>query len=180
MTADALTQNVKNPQFSDSHIFILGTMDLQNELLAYVLEKEIGTPCFVVENINTLFNNNKIDPARRLLLIDCNGRGLKGTLEDLRKDEKFNGFFFILALFNLQQGQGIEQKALQHGIKGFFYQHERLELFLKGVQALFQGEIWLARDILAECALQNNRPKRTVKFGKRLDLRQEKWRFSLS
>ena len=77
----AVMQNVKNPQFSDSHIFILGPLDLQNELLAYVLEKEIGTPCFVVENINTLFNNNKIDPARRLLLIDCNGRGLKGTPE---------------------------------------------------------------------------------------------------
>ena len=162
MSSNTVIQNKNNLQLSDGKIFILGSLDLQNELLVYVLEKEIGTSCSLVENINSLPNNDKIDPARQLLLIDCQERVLKRTFEDLRKDENIEGPSLILALFNLQPGQGIEQKALQHGIKGFFYQHERLELMLKGIQALFQGEIWLARDILVECVVQNNRPKRTV------------------
>ena len=162
MSSNAVIQNKSNLQLSDGQIFILGSLDLQNELLAYVLEKEIGSRCFVVEDINALTNKDKFGPAQQLLLIDCERKILNRIIEDLRKDENTAGSSSILALFNLQHGLGIEQKALQHGIKGFFYQHERLELFLKGIQALFQGEIWLARDILVECVVQNNRPKRTV------------------
>jgi len=163
MMSEVSIQNEKNPQISESQIFILGPIDFQNELLAYMLEKEIGTPCFIAENIKALFAaNNENDPAQRLLLIDCNGRVLKRILEDIKKDKQIAVFSLIIALFNLQHGKGIEQQALQLGIKGFFYRHERLELFMEGVHALFQSEVWLARDILVECVLQKNRPKRTI------------------
>ena len=162
MMSNVAMQNEKDPQIAESQIFVLGPIDFQNELLAYMLEKETGTPCFVAENIKTLFATyNEIDPVRRLLLIDCNGRVLKRILEDIRKEKKI-AVSLIIALFNLRHGQGIEQQALQLGIKGFFYKHERLELFMEGVHALFQGEVWLARDILVECVLQKNRPKRTI------------------
>ena len=163
MMSEAPMQNEKDLQISESQIFILGPIDFQNELLAYMLEKETGTPCFIAENIKALFATyNEIDAVRRLLLIDCNGKVLKRILEDIRKDKQIAVFSLIIALFNLQHGQGIEQQALQLGIKGFFYKHERLELFMEGVHAIFQGEVWLSRDILVECVLQNNRPKRTM------------------
>ena len=160
--SEAPMQNNKDPQISESQIFILGPIDFQNELLAYMLEKETGTPCFIAENIKALLTYNEIDGVRRLLLIDCNGRVLKRILEDIRKDKQIALFSLSIALFNLRHGQGIEQSALQLGIKGFFYKHERFELFMEGVHALFQGEVWLARDILVECVLQKNRPKRTI------------------
>ena len=155
-------QKKKNLNPSNNQIFILGLLDLQNELLAYVLEKEMDSCCCVVEDINYLPDNAVIDPARRLLFIDCERRVVNRLFDDLRKNENIADNTFILALFNLQHGRGIEQKALQYGIKGFFYQHERLELILKGVKALFHDETWLARDILVECAVNTKRQKGTA------------------
>ena len=58
------------------------------------------------------------------------------------------------ALFNLQKGTGIERRAFNKGIKGFFYRNDSLLQMLKGLRSLIQGEIWVSREILAQVALQ--------------------------
>jgi len=133
----------------DCQIVILGPRNLQNELLAYVLEKETGASSRVAEAPQSVAEDVENQAKNRLLLVDCAGRIVKRTLEELQGNQAASSPDPTIALFSLQHGRGIEQDALQRGVKGFFYQNESLHLILRGVKALFRGEIWLSREVLA-------------------------------
>jgi len=149
----------KELPYSDCQVIILGPTNLQNELLAHVLEKEIGAGSCVVEEMETLPQKMDSEADKRLLLVDCSGCVIKTTLEGLFKNGWLADLPMTIALFMLQGGRGIEQNGLQYGVRGFFYQQDNLGLILKGVKTLFGGEIWLSREILAECAANNTRKR---------------------
>ena len=147
----------REPPHLDRQIIVLGPKNLQNELLAYVLEKETGTPSRVSEAMEPAAEQPENPAKKQLLFVDCAGRIVKRTLEELRANKTVANPDSIIALFSLQHGRGIEQDALQLGVKGFFYQYESLQLILRGVKALFRGEIWLSREVLAECVANSAR-----------------------
>ena len=141
----------------EHQIVILGPRNLQNELLAYVLEKETGVSSRVAEALLSDPSNTEQKATKRLLFVDCAGRIVKRTLEELQTTLKESSSTPIIALFSLQHGRGVEQEALQKGVKGFFYQGESVPLILRGVKALFKGEIWLSREVLAEAVANSAR-----------------------
>jgi LuxR family transcriptional regulator of csgAB operon len=141
----------------ERQIIILGPRNLQNELLAYVLEKETSVPSCVKDPEEPNAEQPGNQALAQLLFVDCAGRIVKRTLEELHSNKALVGPDSIIALFSLHHGRGIEQEALQRGVKGFFYQNESLQLILRGVKALFRGEIWLSREVLAECVANNAR-----------------------
>ena len=131
-------------------IIIDGPSNLLNELLAYVLEKEFGSHCLVTSTMSLSEIAMPAAAGRILLLIDCLHRhpGLRllefgqalGRLPDP----------LDIALFNISSGIGLEREAFPKGIKGFFYRHDNLAVFIKGVQALLLGQVWISREVLAE------------------------------
>ncbi len=79
-------------------------------------------------------------------------------------DEIFSRHF--VALFNVGHGLGIEERALERGVRGFFYTKDPQEMFPKGVRAIFQGELWVTREILSRYALGNRGKGRVYKKEK--------------
>jgi len=61
------------------------------------------------------------------------------------------------------QGLGIEERALEQGVRGFFYEKDPQEIFPKRVRAIFQGELWVTREILSRWALGNRVKGRVYK-----------------
>ena len=145
--------------YKNRQIIILGPQNLQNELFAYVLQREIGARCRIEEEIEDLAGMLDVEAEQRLLLVDCSGRNIKKTLEELDKGPWKSETPATIALFALQHGRGIEQNALQFGVRGFFYQQEKLPLIMKGVDTLFSGEIWLSREILVEVATTSTKKR---------------------
>ena len=95
-----------------------------------------------------------------LFLIDCEKKDFEKELVALGTKDNRAKDHITAALFNLQAGAGIERRAFNRGMRGFFYRTDSLPQILKGIRTLFHGEIWLSRDILVEVALQG-RVKRT-------------------
>jgi DNA-binding NarL/FixJ family response regulator len=60
----------------------------------------------------------------------------------------------LLALFNVCQGEELEKFALQQGMRGIFYRDDDAEIIVKGINAMFLGELWVQRKILEECLIQ--------------------------
>jgi DNA-binding NarL/FixJ family response regulator len=147
----------REPRHPECRIAIVGQKNLQNELLTYVLGKETGASCCVQEEVGPDPAPEEAGVQKRLLLVDCSGRVIKRTLDELHASLMGCASPPTTALFSLQHGRGVEQNALQYGVKGFFYQDDPLQLLLKGVQALFRGEIWLSREVLAECVVNSAR-----------------------
>jgi len=136
-------------------VYIVGPGKLQNEAIASCLERETGDQCFVFGDINNIPPDDPKDSGlQRLVLLDCQGKDKKRLLAELRPYLSQRGFANHIALFNVSRDQGIEQSCVPEGIRGFFYEEDQLEIFLKGVKAVRDGDWWLSRDVMIKCILE--------------------------
>ncbi len=138
-------------------VYIIGPMRLQNELIASCLEREIGAKCFVEKDINRISfsDDSKYSVRPRLVLLDCKGKNLRNLRAELRPWFKQKRSRYHIVFFNLCRDLGIEKKCVLEGIRGFFYERDPLDIFLKGVQAVFGGELWLSREIMTSCIFES-------------------------
>lgn len=132
----------------DRIIMIVGSRTFENELLAYVLTKELKADCRYLEQIDAQRGEGENGKNSEMLFFDCSGKSPKVLTETINaitvKDHQ------ILVSYNLRPGTGVEQTLLLKGVKGFFYEHEGLALFVRGIRAVLNGEIWLSRRVLIE------------------------------
>jgi len=155
----------ENVEMSISSIFILGPLTLQNEFLAYVINKEIGAKCSICDRelnsfspgMNVASGDNE---GKQLILIDTEDQ----SFEEILKSLMTNGNFAhgLVALFNLNENAGVEKKALARNIRGFFYKDDHFEVFLKGIRSIFQGEIWVSRKTLLKCVFESFKERKSA------------------
>jgi len=145
-----------------STIYLVGADNCLKGALSYVFEREVCSNCIILKDVNSLSAEVLRSREKVLFLIDSLEKDFEKELVALQAKENHRSEYVTAALFNLQKGTGIERRAFNRGIRGFFYRNESLLQMLKGLRTLFQGEIWLSRDILVEVALQGHMKKSRV------------------
>jgi len=138
------------------NVLIIGRHRFQNELMAFYLKREIGVQCTVSKTpfaIDT--KDNKRTDKSALILIECPDKDLKAFLSGLKDVNNNIAANHLVALFNVDRGQGIEEKAVALGVKGIFYNEDPVGSFHKGIGAIFDGELWISREILAKYVTGN-------------------------
>jgi LuxR family transcriptional regulator, positive regulator of biofilm formation len=136
-------------------IYLMGVDNCLNGALSYVLEREVCSVCVILKNGDSIPAEMSAQGNRKILfMIDSTERDVEKELVALATKEYLRTDAITVALYNLQKGTGIERRAFNKGIKGFFYREDSLPQMLKGLQSLIQGEIWVTRDILVKVALQ--------------------------
>jgi LuxR family transcriptional regulator of csgAB operon len=141
----------------DDVIYVIGKQRIQNELLASCLEQEIGLKCLVKEDIRffRLPDDSNAAGQRRLLLWDCHEKEPYDLLSHLRTHFGVHkGSQDCVVLFNLPNRLGVEEKFVWQGVRGFFYNHDSLSHFIKGVRGILQGQLWLSRQIMTRCIVE--------------------------
>ena len=125
-----MSSEQKNPSpLKDKLIFVVGPRRLQNELILYFLEQKGGATCRADSDApqsTTLAGTGTNQP--HLVLWDCNGRDQEdcmAALESFPRDILSRDY---VALFNVRPDLGIEEAALSHGVRGFFYVQDTLAL----------------------------------------------------
>ena len=147
-------------------LYIVGPSGLQNEAIASCLRRETGNECFLLEDINRIRQQDLNDPGkRRLVLLDCQGKDPETILAELIPYLKGRGLGNHVVLFNVRRDLGIERRCILEGIDGFFYEQDPLDTFLKGVRAVFNGELWLTREIMTKCIREGAHHFRVSKTG---------------
>ena len=151
-----MSENQKSSDKSlENVVYIIGPRRVQNEAIASCLERETGDQCFVLGDINHVPPDDPKDSSlQRLVLLDCQGKDKKRLLAELRPYLSQRRFANHIALFNVSRDQGIEQSCVPEGIRGFFYEEDPLEIFLKGVKAVLDGDWWLSREVMIKCILE--------------------------
>jgi LuxR family transcriptional regulator of csgAB operon len=147
----------------NSSVYIISPLSLQTEFLLYVIKSEIGIKCSIFYRDGEDFSppdNSDIrgNKQNRLFLIDTAENDFDELLKSIAIDRFPPESRF--ALFNLDANAGVENKALAQNIRGFFYKDDRFEIFLKGIKAIFRGEIWLPRNMLLRCVLDGINDKK--------------------
>jgi DNA-binding NarL/FixJ family response regulator len=141
---------------TDKLICVVGPRRFQNELIASFLERKTGAQCMPTLSIRqiSLTDKRKVGTQRQVLW-DCLGEDLETLIMEITSHGKSVLARDLVTFFNVQEGLGIEERAVMLGVRGFFYQHDSLEIFLKGIRAIFDGELWLPRKIMTKCILKN-------------------------
>jgi LuxR family transcriptional regulator of csgAB operon len=140
-------------------IYVIGEKNLHNELLTSHLSQEFKVPCVLDTEIERVQRDNNLDEVdRKLVLFDTLGKNLNRLFLEFNGVVKQLFPYIFLTLFNLEYDTGFEIEAIRYGIKGFFYIHDSLELFVKGVQSMLKGELWVSRELLTECILEDMKP----------------------
>jgi DNA-binding NarL/FixJ family response regulator len=160
---DLTAMNSEIPQCNSSHmpltnkvICVVGPRRFQNELMASFLERETGAQCMPASGIRQIsFADKRTAGTQRQVLWDCLGENLETLVLEIESHGKRLLARDLVTFFNVQEGTGIEEKAVMLGVRGFFYEHDSLDVFLKGICAIFDGELWFPRKIMTKCILKN-------------------------
>jgi DNA-binding NarL/FixJ family response regulator len=147
-------------------IYIVGPRRLQNEALASCLQQETGDPCFVHEVLGSVPLDEASDSGLQgLVLLDCQGKDEKNVLAELRPYLSQKQSENHIALFNVARDSGIEKRCIAEGVRGFFYAEDQLEILVKGVQAVLDGDWWLSREVMIKCILEGTDEDRYARRG---------------
>jgi DNA-binding NarL/FixJ family response regulator len=155
MNTKVFTNKAIPIQLKDSIIYIIGANRIQNDLLAYYLEKETCAKCLVGESIDRIDikNSEKNNRQWHLGLWDCNEKDLQEILAELRTYRTHKFILTRTALFNVNIDRRIEETCLRHGVRGFFYEGEPLSRFILGIRTICEGKMWISGDVMAKCLL---------------------------
>jgi DNA-binding NarL/FixJ family response regulator len=146
--------------------FIVGPNHFQNALFAAYIETHSRWKSAVVDNISPLYAaRGKLLPCRTAVLYDCFGLNLPVLADTVLSQLEQLPQEWSPILFNLDRQTGIELKALENGVHGFFYQDDVIETLLKGLAAVFGGEFWVSRRKMADVLLGNGFKLRHKQFN---------------
>ena len=174
MKSDYLKKDKSLDSISDEVIYVVSPNRVQSELIASFLEQTIAANCKTVETIRDIpmLDNESIEPPR-LVLIDCLGKDPESLLAELESFKEMALSRDLVLLFNLSRGMRIEEEAVMRGVRGFFYNHDSLERFQKGVSAVFDGELWISREIMTKFILEDKGRRRYFKTNTSVLTRRE-------
>ena len=150
--------------------FIVGSSRVQNELISYYIARETGADCLIYEKIRQLpiFDNAISYEQVMPVLWDCLGKDPEQILIELGSCDEQALSQSILVLLHVTLGLGFEEKLVWKGVRGFIYEQDSLNQLLRCIRAVFNGEIWLSRKIMAKCLLRHksldhpNRERRSI------------------
>ena len=135
--------------------YIVGPMRLQNELMASFLKEKTGSACSAVDDIRQIPEDDPKDENRqKLLFVDCRGKNLNVILAELSPFINNNRLDNRIVLFNVPVGVEFQKDFISKGVHGFFYDRDPLDNFLKGVQAVIDGQLWLSREMMTKCIFE--------------------------
>lgn len=156
MTEKVPTRDEEPLQLTGKVIYIIGPRRFQNELMVFFLQRKTGAKCIGREDLrhlSTIDANNIRQP--KLILLDCGQRDFDSYIPELESSGGNILYQDLVALFNVSPGLGIEEKALKKGVRGFFYEQDPLDRYTKGILAIFDGELWAKRGVMAKTILEN-------------------------
>jgi len=152
-----VSKKQKNPcPPTEMAFYIVGPIRLQNEAIASYLTNNTGNDCEVFENISQIPSGNSNPIAQKsLILWDCLGKDLKRQLTELKTYTNHNKSKSRVVFFNMSKDVEFKKKFVLKGIHGFFYKHDSLNIFLKGIQAVLDGKLWLSREMMTKCIFED-------------------------
>ena len=142
---EKLVQNGKKME-----IYIRCPKTMQNELLVEYLGQSTGCPvtCGTQFSAKTKTKGKNI---HFLFLFDCFNLKEAGIWPSIGSDSFSHEGTIAIALFNVAGNLSatIEPIAIARGISGIFYEGLSLDILVKGLQAILNGEIWYSHKAIS-------------------------------
>ena len=137
-------------------IYILGPSLVQNQLLALCLEKELKVECTCRTDLTIKETIDTTPESMHVFLLDCFKRETAELEKCLEAGSAMRTDTLLSALFNVDPSARIGKLVNRHKVRGIFYKEDSRRVFLKGMQTILKGDMWISRRILSACVLRSN------------------------
>ncbi len=154
MNEKAGFQQISNIVLKGHTIHIVGPHLLSSEALGKMIENQTGAKCACLKSMEDLNAEACAAIGRELFLWDCLGKDMEDFMSGLLASFCEMTDSAIVALFNVKPGLGIEDSCMSHGVRGIFYEDTNSDLFMKGLMALYNEELWFTRDVMTRYILE--------------------------
>lgn len=144
-----------------NQVYIIGPRRLQNELMVCRIICKTGLECSCLADFKQI-KANKIASSRQnnLVLLDCQGKADDELLTSLHSCKPLIASQLSVAFYNMKKETGCEKRALEEGVKGFFYEDDSVETLTRGVEKLLDGDLWVSRKQIVEYLLHGKDKKK--------------------
>jgi len=136
-------------------VHLVGRNALQNELFVSYLEKQTGLPVTNSRSLSEAPLSEFDKECKHLILFDSMGINPDELWTKIGLGTDLNPARTLIAIFNAERKRNIEKEAIDRGIRGVFYVNESLDIFAKGVQVIFDGEVWYPRKTISRYLLES-------------------------
>ena len=135
-------------------VYVVGGQHLQNSLLAEFLTKQ-SVPAAAVKKVEDVPHDHVAECEQVLLLVDFNTVDINSTISSLMEvDQKVDGDMLI-GIFNVDDEESLSKLAGLPMVNGGFLHDCPQDHLLKGVKAMFEGELWLPRKVLQQYLMKS-------------------------
>lgn len=145
-------------------INIVGPNALQNVLLSTFIEKETSASCNIINSRqinNILFT---VTQKISLTLIDSHGEDVEKALLVQARCLELGPANQIIAFFNVGENSALESAAIPPCVRGLFFVDTSKENFIKGLIAIFNGDLWYPRRVISRYLINNNQEGKQISF----------------
>ena len=144
-------------------ITIVGSRPDTYQALASQLEAATGARCHITDCSAGQSPTLKYNAKTGLVLIDAMEDKPGEALDLLLECRKSGKKQLLYAFFNAEQDSRLEKLAAPPEIHGIFYVDSSLDHLSKGVQAMFNGDLWFPRRVIARYLI-NQKPHTNQAF----------------
>ena len=157
---------------SSRRIILFGQQNLQNSILIGFIHQRTNVDCQLVNvpEWRNEWNDSSIDT---LALIDAEGARAE-RLQDLLEQIYEQNNAVTVAFFNTQDSSPIERLMAWPMVNGIFYKEASQQQLVKGITAIFEGEFWLSRKLIASYLERTRSKPRKVTASAHVLTRREK------
>jgi LuxR family transcriptional regulator of csgAB operon len=139
---------------NEEHVYVVGGQHLQNSLLAEFLTKQ-SVSASAIKRVEDVPEADIAATEQSLFLIDFNTVDINAVISYLMEiDQRVDGDMLI-GVFNVEDEDSLSRLAGLPMVNGGFLHDCPQEHLLKGVKAMFEGELWLPRKVLQQYLMKS-------------------------
>lgn len=139
-----------SPAPMDRRVYIISSASIQTRSLAAMIEERTGMRCTVHSELRRCASTVAVTTHPTLLLVDSLFMDARSTLDQLEQLPGPVGSHVMIALMNMAKDDLVEVRAVELGVRGLFYASTDLDFLVRGVESMFDGEVWVPRRVLAD------------------------------
>ena len=136
-----------------ARVYIVGPNMPQNQLLCTCLSTSLQAVCSCHAELPETVQRGGADERPCIFLLDCLACEVEAIAKHLALRDLSKAKPAKVVLFNVDKACRLEGLVRAFKIQGVFYREDSRSLFLKGMRAIMQGELWLGRQLLTRCVL---------------------------
>jgi len=129
-------------------LYVWGKNAFFNRLLAKELTSITKMAVLTINRVNLPLEEFVVPADIHIVFCDCWQNDVQVFCKELSKLGRDVKGELRFVLVNAREARELSEALSRLNVDGVFYEHDSLDTFRQGVQAILQGELWLSRQLM--------------------------------